>query len=659
MLFVFGLAYALYWQKVSPIQYNGDSDSYLSIGRMLLGHVGAIFRTPGYPILLVLTGAIIPGTFTFLLFIQALLAAFIPVIIYQILRPCGQKIAILTALMAVLSGTTTVHTSQIMTEPLFIFLLFLGLYIAIRLVRDDGTSPKLFYLLALTFAVLDSVRPFAWLIFWPLLVLATYFLWHQQRLIHLWRNVVGSTLLFIALMSSWTLVDDVLFSFGARYSPVLSLKSTADNFLEIYLYDLPFYEAYFNPWKQRVENSNKESRLFGTLINQPAMREVRNIVLQEINKNGVNSFQDSSVYSYQLFGKYVNHTKDLVDRMFIAPNYAYAKYINSAVEQAIPKEKRLLLYYAAAKELGFNWPKRWLNLWRMNPLFPLIGPSHGNSSQQFLLAYTSLRHYLPNPEANNYHSLIAAKNGPATRLLFTILTEGLRDHSELWLDSDNLFTPFIDEPEDLIEFMVANPNQQYAWDITRMLWDLMGYHTMSELLAKVSSETIASHPTPRILRIWDNILMVAAGPGYIAFDTLGPQLGKVEIYEYLETPQLTDREKKELRSTKNRYLDNYLKWRAPIQWSYFLFYLLKPFFLLTSIMSLITLWANRQTIAVPIILMLPYFISIIVYGTWFTALPRYTDPTLLLPLIVTSMAIPDYLHIWRKRKETKPPLSSV
>lgn len=690
LLFLFAFIYATYWHFVTPIQYNGDSDSYLSVGRMLLGHVGPIFRTPGYPILLVLTGAIIPGTFFILLWVQALFAAIIPVFIYQILLPYGKRLAMITAIIVVLSGTTTVHSTQVMTEQFFTFLLFLGLLLVIKIIRTPASSTmaanfaqnsnrasyvsasssdklstllgkpqsyikneqlpqRLFYWFALTFAALNTVRPIAWVFFWGILLLLIYHFWQTDQLRFQWKHILRATLLFMALMSIWTIADEVLFSFGARYSPVISMRSSTDNFFEIYYYDLPFYEAYFSPWKKRVANLTHQS-LEKSTTDQRAMQQVHKTVLAYISKN-----QDALLsidnYPFTLFGKYAQQPKVLADIMFANPNYAYANYIRFVIEQTLSKQDRLSLYYSVAKEANTNWPQRWFDLLKTNPGFAITGPSHGTGSNRFLLAYTSLRHYIPNPEAAHYHSLLNEKNGPATRFLFETLKQGLYNHPDLWKGVNNLFTPYLNNPEGLRNKIINKPNQQYAWDITRMSWYLMGYHTMSDLLGQVADETIAAHPVSRMLRTWEMILMVAGGPGLIEFDHLGPQLGQVESYDYIETPQLSQRETQELRSTQMRYQQNYTQLQSPILWGYLFFYLCKPLFLLTSIIAISIFWALNRPIIIPLILMVPYLISIFIYGLLFTALPRYTDPTLSLPFIVTIMALPEYLSIWNQRKK--------
>lgn len=649
LIFFFGLSYALYWLMVSPIQYTGDSEGYLGVARMLVGKfpsgIPPIFRTPGYPILLILTGAVIPGTFIPLLITQALLASLIPLIIYRMLLSYDQRIAFIGSIVAILSGTTTTHVSQIMSETLFTALLFVGLGLAIKIIRERNLSARLFYWMAIIFAVLNTVRPISWLIFWPLLgVIAVSLL--QKSNLPLLKNILGSALIFMALMSGWTIADDVLFSFGARYSPLLPLKPLSDSCLETYLFDIPFNETYFSSWEQRVKNiKNPVQHSNQTLI------KIRAIVLNQIVDNKM-LLTNTKVYPYQLFGKYLDQPEKLVERMFSFPNYKYASFVYTALEQHVSKKERHALFYSAAKEAGRTWPQRWVTLIKQHPFALISGPNHGNGSNLFLLAYTSLQHY-QDPGQSNKDSLIDEQNGPATQLLFTTLNQGLEDNPELWQGTNGLWGSHLNSPELIPHTILTNPNQQYAWEITVMLWDMMGYNTMSHLLGQVAKETFNAHKKALALRIWDTALMVAAGPGYVEIDSLNPQFGQIEIYDYLETAQLSPLQKRELRSTEVRYQSNYEIWQAPIKLGYFLFYLFKPIFLLTSVIALFILWSRNHNLAIPLVLMIPYGISIGVYGALFTALPRYTDPTILLPFIVTCMAMPEFIKMVRERRKNK------
>ncbi|MDP3562008.1 MAG: hypothetical protein Q8R83_07510 [Legionellaceae bacterium] len=660
LIFICGLMYALCWLLVAPIEFTGDSQDYLGLAHMLLGKsadgmMPPIYRTPGYPLLLILTGAVTPGTFTPLLLIQALFAALTPIFIYRILCPYSQRMALVSTLITILIGITTVHVSQIMSEQLFIILLFFGLSLTIKIINKTNLSSNSFYWLGVTFAVMNSVRPIAWPIFWLFMIIITWALWREKLLLKLWKNIASTALLFMALMSIWAIAYDALFSIGAQYSPLTPLKAGSDSRLDCYLYELPFNEAYFAPWKQRVEHITEDPASFGNLHDRPEMTKIYNIILKYIIKNKKTIWAENSSYSYQLYGKYKNQPEQLARQIFASPNYTYANFIRVAMEKSTSNKERLSLYYNAAKEVGRNWPQRWFELWKQTPFLSFTGPSSGAGVNQFLLAYTSLHHFLKTHDDNSYRSsnssIVNNNNGPATRFLYDTLTSALKNNPELWKGTGDPFGLYIDKPEALPNYLISKPSQGHAWSIEVILWDLMGYTTMSHLLNEVANEAFSIQKEARVLRSWVMTLMVAAGPGYANFDDLRPELAPINFWRTIETPLLSHLQKKELQITNQFHQKTNVIYLKIMQFGYFLFYLCKPFFLFIGIASFAVLWCCKRSLIIPLILMLPYLISTIIYGMLFNDQPRYTDPTLLLPFIVTCIALPDYLCIWNGRRK--------
>lgn len=645
ILFFLGLAYALFWQAITPIQYTGDSDSYLGVAHMLLMQLptqqAPIFRPPGYPLFLALTGAVVPGTFTFTLWAQALLAGILPVLIYRIMAPDGRRIAFAAAIVSIAGGTMTAHTPQIMTECLFTLLLFLGIAVAVRMARRPEAIKREWIWLALAFAAANTVRPIAGPMFWAILLVLCVS-WRNGGLWpRLWRKAAAGALLFIGLMTSWIIVDDVIFSIGARYSPLTPARVGNDSKLQTYLYDIPFHEAYFEPWARRVAYPDADPAAFGSLADRPAMAKIREIVREYLLTHLDQVKAQSSSYPRHLFGQFAKNPEALVDRMFSEPNYAYANYIRAALETTLSPEKRWKIFHEAAKDAGRNWPWRWV---ARSPLSFLFGPSRGSGPSHFLIAYTS-RPPVP----------IRIENGPATRLMMHTLADILHHSPELWhpMKSDSRFGPFVGHPETLIETMMKNPNPQYAWFMNVMLWNLMGYDKASELMNRVAFEAYALHPLPLMARNLEMTLMVAAGPSIrINNDPADSGFAPIEIYGYLETPQLQARQLEEIRTARDRYGPSYRTWRKVTNELYRWFHMLKPFFFCASLMALGILWAQNRLL-IPALLIIPYSISVLIYGILFTSLPRYVDPTLIIPVMITLLALPACAKLIRERREMR------
>ena len=155
------------------------------------------------------------------------------------------------------------------------------------------------------------------------------------------------------------------------------------------------------------------------------------------------------------------------------------------------------------------------------------------------------------------------------------------------------------------------------------------------------------------LRIWNTTLVVAAGPGTVHFDTRISNIARVDPYPYMEDGALKCNHVSELRATKERYNTYYQSWHEPTYVLFQIFYFAKPFFFLTSLLALAILWARRRPLIVPMLLMVPYFASVATYGMLVTALPRYTNPTILIPVMVTFLAIPTCIEIFRERRKKR------
>ena len=633
LLFALGLTYALFWQSITPIQYTGDSDSYLSAAQMLLGHaVGMppIFRPPGYPLFLLFTGAVVPGTFIVVLFLQSLFAGLIPILIYRIIAPEGPCIALVAAIISIVSGVVTVHTPQIMTEPLFTFLLFLGITIAIKLVRNPNGLPNSIYWFAGVFAFLNMVRPIGAPMFWLMLAVICGVWCYRGAWPRLWKKAAGAALIFIAVMTVWTMADDILFSTGARYSPLNVAKVGVDNRVITYLYDLPFNESYFDIWARRVAHPEVDPATFASLADRPAMAKIRDVVRAHIAAH--QGELKAKNMNRDLFGKLASRPEELVHRMFAEPNYVYANYVRAAIETDVTQDQRLKLYHQAAKEAGYSFPMRWFKHFSLKSI--LLGPSHGSGASVFLLAYTA------SPP-------IKATDGTATRLMFDALGSILKTQPELWstFNKDEIFyDKYKNDTDGLIAMLLADPNQEYAWFMQVMLWDLMGYDTSSDLMGKVGYETYHRNPEKIFFRDWEMLLFTAAGPGA---DISGRKIfSEADIYGYLETPEMRSQEIKEVRATHARYQAPYPAWQNMTKTIYIWFYILKPVFLILSLIALGVLWVRGHFNAT-LMLIIPYGISVGIYGLLFTSLSRYLDPAINIPIMLICWG----LASWSQRNE--------
>lgn len=153
------LARAFLLANYAPLT-TPDSQSYLTLAHMLAslnlsGSTG--YRTPGYPLLLLLVGYSKNAAWV----IQAGFGTVTSVLIYRLTRRVGGApwLACLAALMFALNLTVLDDERQIMTEPLTVLLVVIAASLGIESLLRDRVSFRLRAALGLTLAVLCIVRP--------------------------------------------------------------------------------------------------------------------------------------------------------------------------------------------------------------------------------------------------------------------------------------------------------------------------------------------------------------------------------------------------------------------------------------------------------------------------------------------------------------------
>lgn len=139
---------AIYFLAIQLI-FECDAATFYNFSKAILGIGGAFSasRPPGYPIFLILTGAIWPGTFIITLLTQAAMGLAIPVLVYRTLYGTGRWPALVAAFAVMVSTTPFTGAKFILSEQLFVFLTFLAIYYASRF-HDDG-DPRAIYAFAL------------------------------------------------------------------------------------------------------------------------------------------------------------------------------------------------------------------------------------------------------------------------------------------------------------------------------------------------------------------------------------------------------------------------------------------------------------------------------------------------------------------------------
>lgn len=118
------------------ILYN-DSDplTYFRKAWLFIGHAGGAdvpSRGPGYPLWLILTGAASFDWWWGLVASHLVMAALMPAIVYETIRPVGSRAATLGALLFMATGLPWISMNWVMTEQLFLFVELVALMLISR-----------------------------------------------------------------------------------------------------------------------------------------------------------------------------------------------------------------------------------------------------------------------------------------------------------------------------------------------------------------------------------------------------------------------------------------------------------------------------------------------------------------------------------------------
>lgn len=126
--------------------FECDAATFYAYAKALVGAPGGVLssaRPPLYPLFLVLTGAVWPGTFAFTVLAQAVMGVATSLLVYRILRGAGRWAALTGAFGVIAAMTPFMAAKLILSEQLHAFLTVLTVFFLARYV--DGRRPQAMY----------------------------------------------------------------------------------------------------------------------------------------------------------------------------------------------------------------------------------------------------------------------------------------------------------------------------------------------------------------------------------------------------------------------------------------------------------------------------------------------------------------------------------
>lgn len=227
--FVVRLAYG--WQSlITPeAALSNDGRGYLELaGELLHGRFPSLFRTPGYPLFLMMTGGL-PGTSLLPpLLSQMILDSLTAVILASIAwRLWGNRtVSLLAGLLYAISPVAATLSGTIMSETLSVFLIVAAFRLA--LLKPSGVNTMI---QALCWVGATMARPFS--ILMPLIIMAFVLLWFRRTdddWSRRWKSQATILMFYVACIVAWT---------GWNYHRSGMIAFSANPDVSFYIYEIP------------------------------------------------------------------------------------------------------------------------------------------------------------------------------------------------------------------------------------------------------------------------------------------------------------------------------------------------------------------------------------------------------------------------------------
>lgn len=308
-IFLVALLFGAFFLFAAPYYFpggaNGFTDYAYSLAHGGIQSPANAQRDVGYPLLLWLSGYPYTGSFIGITIIQALMALFMPIIVYWTIRPTFPRTAYLVGLASVLSLAPFYFMKMIHHDQTYIFFSIASACLLSRLVETNKIS--YLYPLTLSMVMLSFTRPAGNLLF-PILLAITFMI--NRGAI---RHYAISIALFIAFTAVYQYHRHEIFDMAHRSS------------MPSYTGMQIFYNLYMN------------SREYGITLSPelgPNLKRITSDVTQAVSPN----LRDSKVIAQHLSGNpittpmetafaekyfYPYTADEFAKQLYALPNYEY------------------------------------------------------------------------------------------------------------------------------------------------------------------------------------------------------------------------------------------------------------------------------------------------------------------------------------------------
>lgn len=604
------------WFSIQHIGYTSDSTTYLQLAEFLLRKRGAgnflFFRTPGYPLLMILGGVPFFDSFAGLLLIQAIMAILIPVLIYKTLMIISPRSAFLGAIFSMITLLPFAYSKVIMTEHAFIFTLVLSSYL-VALYRKTG-KPLYMYFTAFSILFLTFIRPSANFMF--LIIFAFCFFFHLKN----WRHVIASFLIFFCITSAWS------FLVGLTANPLIS-----GNILSRINQSL-FYHIY----TKNTENKNYISAANGS-DSEKFHRDFSTFVMQNHS-----AWADRAPARY--FTNFSDNPQEFIQNVYEKPNGYYFQLLPFAITTTAVLSGENL-------HMGRFLLKVSCEAIQRNPhlLFSFLqkyvfGSAVSFAGQQLFYQSYVIAPFTKDAREINYLPVfnpyeIKREVAPEMHKLFAIIKEFVEDYPQFWEEREprEVFANYKGNPELFMHnSLIMQPNIHTYWFMWNVVDTIRGPTETSKIFMNVAIESFKRTPQGIILFL-EHFLVFFFGPAS-NYNTGVRQTGLPDISTpYWWDPSLSESLKYELKSGM-RVVDafNSIK-KFNTFWGYF-WLVVKPLLFLFILATFLFSYKKPVFAFISLLLVIVLYQGVVV-SIFAEPMSRYLDQVLLLAVIVAIVSV--------------------
>jgi dolichyl-phosphate-mannose--protein O-mannosyl transferase len=130
LLLILSIIIQVIFLLVNVIGFECDAAMFYNYAKaiILIGRSASDYRPPAFPLFLLMTGQVWPGTFLVTLLCQSLMGVIMPILVYKVLKHFGNSLAFVGAIFIIFSTISYNYSTLMLSDQLFGFTFLLSIY---------------------------------------------------------------------------------------------------------------------------------------------------------------------------------------------------------------------------------------------------------------------------------------------------------------------------------------------------------------------------------------------------------------------------------------------------------------------------------------------------------------------------------------------------